>query len=218
MRTDPYTVPDPARAALVVIDTQNDFTLPDAPACITGTQAALPAMARTVEAFRAAGRPVIHIVRLYRADGSNVDACRRHAIENGAAIARPDTPGAQIVSALWGDRILTQDAQRLLDGEAQPVGEKEWILYKPRWSAFHQTALAELLTAQSITSVVIAGCNFPNCPRATIYDASSRDLRVAVVTDALSGLYDRGLTELQGIGVLPLVAAQIPDWLAGHLA
>jgi hypothetical protein len=46
-----------------------------------------------------------------------------------------------------------------------------------------------------------AGCNFPNCPRTSIYEASERDFRIVVIDDAVSGLYDRGRAELEGIGV-----------------
>jgi nicotinamidase-related amidase len=48
---------------------------------------------------------------------------------------------------------------------------------------------------------VICGCNFPNCPRTTIYEASERDFNIVFVPDATSGVYARGLDELKGIGV-----------------
>jgi len=59
----------------------------------------------------------------------------------------------------------------------------------------------------------VAGFNFPNCPRATIYDATMRDLRVAVVRDAVSGLYDRALQELRAVGVAMIDADDVADWL-----
>jgi nicotinamidase-related amidase len=52
-----------------------------------------------------------------------------------------------------------------------------------------------------VDTVVVAGCNYPNCPRASIYEASERDYLVVLVEDAVSGLYDRGRTELTNIGV-----------------
>ena len=55
-----------------------------------------------------------------------------------------------------------------------------------------------------VNTTAVCGCNFPNCPRATIYEASERDFRVAVVADATSGLYERGLRELENIGVEPV--------------
>lgn len=52
-----------------------------------------------------------------------------------------------------------------------------------------------------MTTLVFSGCNFPNCPRTSIYEASERDFRVVVARNAVSGLYERGERELVGIGV-----------------
>ena len=40
-----------------------------------------------------------------------------------------------------------------------------------------------------------------------------RDLRVAVVRDAVSGLYDRALQELRAVGVAMIDADDVADWL-----
>jgi len=211
--TDPYITPDPARAALIVIDVQNDFTLADAPARIAGTLEALPAMKTVLDAFRRHGRPIFHVIRLYQADGSNADLCRRALIESGKNIVRPGTRGAEIVDALKPDPSVMQDCAKLLAGEAQPLGAQEWALYKPRWSAFYGTRLDALLQQLDVNTLMFVGCNFPNCPRSTIYDASSRDFRLVVAEDAISGLYDKGLQELRGIGVVPMTAAATANWL-----
>ena len=53
------------------------------------------------------------------------------------------------------------------------------------------------------------GCNFPNCPRTSIYEASERDFRVVVVEDAISGIYERGKEELRNIGVTIATAEEV---------
>jgi hypothetical protein len=58
-------------------------------------------------------------------------------------------------------------------------------------------------------TLVFCGCNFPNCPRTSIYEASERDFRIVLAHDALSGLYERGERELGAIGVLMLAAGEI---------
>ena len=68
------------------IDTPRDLTLPGAPAEIAGTMEAASVMRRLVAAFRQEGKPIVHLVRLYRPDGSNVDLCRREAIEQGKSV------------------------------------------------------------------------------------------------------------------------------------
>jgi len=56
---------------------------------------------------------------------------------------------------------------------------------------------------------VFCGCNFPNCPRTSIYEASERDFRTVIVEDAISGLYERGRQELINIGVAALTTAAV---------
>jgi nicotinamidase-related amidase len=204
--TDSYTAPEWEHAALLTIDVQNDFTLPGAPAEIPGTLKKVPEMARLVAAFRHAGRPIIHIVRLYRADGENADACRRELLAGGLSLVRPGTPGANVVADLLPPDGAPMDPDLLLRGEPQPIAAHEWLVYKPRWGAFYRTGLEHLLNALRVTTLVICGCNFPNCPRATIYEASERDFRLVVPAAALSGIYARGVAELAAIGVsLPTV-------------
>jgi len=210
---DTYTRPDPEQAALLTIDTQNDFTLPGAPAEIEGTVDAVPRMARLAGAFRSAEAPIVHVVRLYEADGSNVDRCRRAAIEEGAEIVRPGTDGAELVEKLKPSEDVGLEADRLLDGEFQQLGSREWLLYKPRWSAFFRTDLDEFLTERGVDTVVVCGCNFPNCPRTTVYEASERDYRIVLVPDVTSGTYERGLSELSNIGVALMDTAEVVEWI-----
>jgi nicotinamidase-related amidase len=202
-------------AALITIDTQRDF-LDGGASPIRGTSAVLPAMCELVEGFRAAGRPIVHIVRLYERDGSNAELCRRELLAAGAELVIRDTPGAQLARELLPDSDLRLDPELLLAGGVQSLGPNEVAMYKPRWGAFYRTSLEEHLRERGISTVVFAGCNFPNCPRTSIYEASERDFRVAVVRDALSGLYERGEQELLGIGVQLLSAREVTRALVAH--
>ncbi len=202
-----YVAPELAEAALVTIDTQVD-TLEGRPLEVPGTSEALPRIAALAAAFREAGRPIVHIVRLYRPDGSNVDPCRRATVEAGAEILAPGTPGSQLAPGLTATPIEL-DAERLLAGEAQEIGPGEVAIYKPRWGAFYETPLAGHLRARGVSTIVFCGANFPNCPRTSIYEASERDFRVLLADDATSGLYERGRVELESIGVTLMPAAEV---------
>jgi nicotinamidase-related amidase len=57
-----YTAPEVDRSALVLIDVQNDFV--SGAAVVDGTAERIEVMARLAALFRAAGRPIVHIVRL----------------------------------------------------------------------------------------------------------------------------------------------------------
>jgi nicotinamidase-related amidase len=211
-----YTEPHPDSAALLTIDVQRDFSLPAAPLEIPGTMDAAPRIRRVLDAFRAAGGLIVHVVRLYQEDGSNVDPVRRAAVEGGAHMAAPGSDGAELLDELKPDPALRLDAEALLQGKFQRLAENEFVMYKPRWGAFHGTQLEAFLRERGIDTIVLAGCNFPNCPRTTIYEASERDFRIVAVVDAISGAYDRGVQELRNIGVLALTTDQCLAWFAGE--
>ena len=203
-----YLAPDFTSVALLTIDTQRD-TLDGQPFEIPGTAAALPEMRRLAEAFRATGRPIVHVVRLYQPDGSNVDLCRRRTVAEGARLVLAGSPGAELAPGLVPPNAPGLDAQLLLAGGIQHAGPGEVVIYKPRWGAFFQTPLEAHLRALGVSTLVFAGCNFPNCPRTSIYEASERDFRLVLVEDAVSGLYERGKDELRGIGVALMNAAEL---------
>lgn len=81
------------------------------------------------------------------------------------------------------------------------IGPAESIIYKPRFGAFFRTPLEKHLSDLGINTLMITGSNYPNCPRATIYEASERDFRIVAVRDGISLLGPNGIHELEGIGV-----------------
>jgi len=210
---DPHTDPELDRAALISIDTQCD-TLDGGALEIAGTSQALPAMRALCEAFRASARPIVHVVRLYEPDGSNVDPCRRAAVAGGTPMLLTGAPGSALADELLPQRGVSLDCPLLLGGGLQRLGPHEMALYKPRWGAFYRTPLEQHLRALDVSTLVFCGCNFPNCPRTSIYEASERDFRVVLARDAISGLYERGEAELLAIGVHVLDAAELIDAMA----
>jgi nicotinamidase-related amidase len=156
-------------------------------------------MVELVTAYRSAALPIVHVVRLY--DGDDVDLVRRAAVRAGMPMVRPGSPGAQIAPQLRLNPDLTLDSGALLTGKLQKVGENEVVMWKPRWSAFYRTPLDDHLRRLGVDTVVLTGCNFPNCPRAALFDASQRDYRVVVVEDATSRLTPERLADAVALGV-----------------
>jgi nicotinamidase-related amidase len=200
---DKFTSADWRNAALLTIDTQNDFTLSNSPFAITGTFEIVAKMRHVLHAFRNTDRPIIHVIRIYNPDGSNVDLSRKRVVgELGKKLVIAGTQGAELVDALKPPNSKVRlDTELLLKGKLQQVATKEWIMYKPRWGAFYATPLERHLRNLNTNTLVICGCNFPNCPRTTVYEASERDFRVVLISDATSNVYERGLQELDKIGV-----------------
>jgi len=213
-----YLAPDFSSAALVTIDTQVD-TLDQQPLEVPGTSAAVPKIAALAAVFRDAGRPIVHVVRLYRGDGSNVDLCRRSAVEAGAKILAPGSSGSQLAPGIVEHPAsFTPEASELLEGRAQEVGSTEVVMYKPRWGSFYETPLEDHLRRNGVSTIVFCGCNFPNCPRTSIYEASERDFRVVLAEDGISGLYEKGREELESIGVRLMPTAEIIETVANPIA
>ena len=149
--------------ALVIIDMQNDFVLPEAPLCVKGAQATVPTIQKLLDRARAEGWRVIHVIRQHRRDGSDVEIGRAPLFTQGAGICVPGTKGAEIVD------------------ELAPLPD-ETILRKLRFSAFFQTELDMILRRLKIDTLLIAGTQYPNCVRGTATDAMSHDYNTIVVT------------------------------------
>ena len=212
--TTPYTELHPGSCALLTIDVQNDYADPAGARPVPGMDEVLPHLREVLQAFRSAGLPIVHAVRLYREDGSNVDPCRRWQFERGELRA--------VVAGSWGSQLLAAisptesplEAERLLAGEAQELAPGERALYKPRFSAFHATPLEGLLGSLGIDSVVIVGITFPNCVLATQLGATDRDYRVGLVPAACTQVSEEGLLAMANKGVQLMSARELRELLS----
>lgn len=202
-----YTEPNFRSSALISIDVQRD-TLDGQPLEISGTSAALPNMKMVLDAYRDQRMPIVHIVRIYKKDGSNVDLCRKQAVENGAQMLLEGSPGCELASEIFPLPVHL-DFNLLLSGMVQEISSHEVVMYKPRWGAFYNTPLDSHLSKLGVDTLVFIGCNFPNCPRASIYEAGERDFKIALVEDAISGLYPKGKEEMSNIGVQVITARAV---------
>lgn len=208
MLDDRHLAPHWATAALVTIDMQRDY-LSDAEFGVAGTTEIVPNLTALSRAFREAGRPIVHMLRLYPRDGRDVDRVRRTRVEGGADFVSPGTPGRLLVDGLIPTDAPDLNDELLLAGKPQPLGPGEYALYKPRWGAFYRTPLADLLAWHGVDTLVIAGCNLPNCTRASVVEAHERDFRVVLVPDAVSQTSELGLREVAGLGTILISTADV---------
>ncbi len=209
-----YCVPERKGAALLTLSAQRDFLEPGSPVKVHGGERAIPAIRRLVEGFRSRRAPVFHALRLYRPDGSNVDACRRQAVEGGMRVLMPGSLGSEILDELKPDPSIRLNPERLLSGRMQDIGPSERVFYRPRWGAFHDTVLEPHLRALNVTTLVICGLSFATGTRATIYESSARDFRTVVVTDALASATEDGVREMGRMGVYLMTSDSCLSWLS----
>ena len=204
---DVYTEPLFDSAALLTIDMQRDL-LDGEPFCVPGTSEVLPQVTLTVEAFRATGRPLVHLVGLHGAPDDDLDGGRPSDVISGRGMLQTGSAGSQLAPGVVPG-LKALDADMLLSGQPQEVWPHESVVYRPRWGAFFQTPLEEHLADCGVTTVVVAGCDFPHCPRTTVYEALELDYRVVLVTDAVSGLNIQWEQELAALGVALMTAEEV---------
>jgi len=128
---------------------------------------------------------VVHVIREYRADGSDIEKFRLEYFKKHP-YALPGSKGAKIIA------------------ELTPV-EGEIVLIKNRFSAFLGTELDLILRRNFIRQLVVAGIQYPNCLRATIFDAVSFDYDVTVIyecaTAANKEVEEANIVDLKNVGV-----------------
>jgi nicotinamidase-related amidase len=181
------------RAALLVIDMQNDFVRPDGPMAVAGAEDIIPAVQRLLQSFRERGLPVIHAFREHREDASDVEIPRIERF-NKRKYGIRGTKGAEIVD------------------ELKPVAG-ETLLPKQRFSAFFMTELPLILGRIRPEYVVIAGVQTPNCIRQSAVDSLSYDFKTIVVSDATaattSEVHRANLNDLERLGIEILTVEQV---------
>lgn len=174
------------KCALIIIDMQNDFVLPDAPSRVSGAYETVPKILETLEAFRKMGWPIFHVFREYREDGSDIEVTRLRGFLEKQKYCVPGTKGCEIVEQL----------------KPQP---DEYRLVKNRFSAFMQTELDWMLRRLGINHLVVCGTQYPNCIRTTVFDGVAYGYQVTVLNDATSAqtpeIAEANVRDILNIGV-----------------
>jgi len=151
--------------ALLVVDAVRAYSDAGSPLWLAGAAGALGAVARLVDAARAAGRPVIWTRVGYRPGAGE------------AALFRAKVPALRVFEE--GDPLGAWSAT---------VGPAtgETVVTKHFASAFFGTDLSSELTAARVDTVVVCGFSTSGCVRASATDALQHGFRPMVVADAVA--------------------------------
>ena len=163
---------DPEKTVLLMIDMQKAFVEPGAALCIKGAKNTVPACAAALNDARRIGIKVIWIKRVYSEDGSNMEIPRRKMLEE-QGLSGVLAPGSMGINS-----VEEPDGMIRFD--------EEMVIIKPRWSAFFQTGLDDILRKAGIENVILAGTTTPNCIRTTCYDSIAYDYRTIVMEKCTS--------------------------------
>ena len=136
-----------------------------------------PMIARAAELFqelRAIGVPVIHVVTEYRESGEIASNPFWKAIHDDPTKARKGilrhnlagSQGTEIIPELYAEGDLV-------------------VRGKKRYSAFYATDLDFLLRRLGVDTLILAGINTTTCILCTAFEATNRDFRVVIASDAV---------------------------------
>ena len=167
----PHAPPDLARAALLVVDLQNDFLHPDGAYGRAGQGApeiaALPARIKPLaEAMRARGGLVIATGFTLQPGRGGEPIISPHLKELRPFLRRGDfLPGS------WGHALVD---------ELQPA---DVAIEKVAYSAFYMTRLEWVLRKLGVDRLVVAGIVTNGGVASTVRDAHVRDIEAVVLED-----------------------------------
>jgi nicotinamidase-related amidase len=181
------------KAALLIIDMQNDFVLEGKPLKVAGATAVIPKIQAVLAEFRKRALPVFHVVRVHRADGSDVEIIRRELFRK-QPFAVAGSHGAAVI-----DELVPCDG--------------EYVLTKTRMSAFIGTELDLMLRTLGITTLFVCGIQTPNCIRTTVFDGIAYNYPVVLLDDATGAsseeVHRANVRDMQNIGVRVVNAADV---------
>jgi nicotinamidase-related amidase len=197
---------EPTTTALLVIDMQRDFVEPGGFGETLGNDVSqlrgvIAPLQRTLAATRAAGVTVIHTREGHLPDLSD---CPPAKLERGR-------PSMRIGDLGPNGRILIrgEHGHGIID-ELAPV-DGELVIDKPGKGAFYSTELGTMLSAASITSLVVTGVTTEVCVHTTVREANDRGYECLVLSDCVGSYFP----EFQDAG-LAMISAQggIFGWVA----
>ena len=176
----------PERTALINVDMQNCF-VEGSPISAPDGLAVLDRINRLAAVCRSAGIPVIHTSHVLRPDGSNMGVL------------------GEILPPVKGG-ILNKGAESAALHKGLVIDDRDILLDKPRFGAFHGTDLELILRSRDIDTVIISGIATGVCCETTAREATVRDFHVFFLSDgtATAGMGNVSAAELQRVALTTL--------------
>ena len=150
------------QSALLVVDLVNPMEFPGADRLLRQALPMLPTLARLKRRLKARGVPTIYV-------NDNFTHWLSDFRELVAICSQPESPGAEMVQAV-------------------PPEHDDYLVLKPKHSAFFATPLEVLLAQLGVRHVVVSGIAGDGCVLATAADAHMREFEVSVPPDCCASI------------------------------
>jgi ureidoacrylate peracid hydrolase len=175
----------PEKTAMLVVDMQNDFVQAGATAEIPRARAMAPHLNCLLDACRAHRIPVIYIHHVIR--GGDIDAGRL----------------ADLFEPVRNSQMLIAGTKNVEIYEGLKPHPGDWLVAKPRYSAFYGTDLEAILRSRGIDTLIIGGTVTNVCCDSTARDAFSRDYKVIFLSDG------NAAADMPDLGFGPISADEV---------
>jgi len=183
---------------LVVVDVQNDFADPNGSLFVKGGPEVVAAVNDLVAEATSAGSPVVYTQDWHPADTP-------HFAKDGGIWP------VHCVAGTWGAAFhpaLVVEGESIRKGTNGEDGYSGFTMRDPVDGDETSTGLAELLRADEVSSVVIAGLATDYCVKATALDAIDLGFHTVLLTagtrgvDLKPGDCQRAIEQMQSAGVV----------------
>jgi nicotinamidase-related amidase len=151
----------PEGVALIVVDPLRRFTVEGAPFEVEGASIILTEINVLAERFRINSLPVMWVSRLIRPQ-----------LSLGTRTASKYKGMSAAFLGEWAEMDHRLDVQ-----------PEDYVIFKPRHSAFYATDLEIILRENKVSEIWICGFTFNVCILATAFDAVARDIKVKFLID-----------------------------------
>jgi nicotinamidase-related amidase len=175
---------DIAHSALVIIDMQRDFIEPGGFGETLGNDVSLlaaivPACARVLAAWRAAGGLVVHTREAHKPDLSDCPPAKRNRGNPSLRIGDEGPMGRILVAGEPGNQIVAALA---------PVAG-EVVIDKPGKGAFYATPLQNLLHQAGVSHLVFMGVTTEVCVQTSMREANDRGYDCLLLEDCTESYF-----------------------------
>jgi ureidoacrylate peracid hydrolase len=175
--------PDIKKAALIIVDMQNDFVhpegsfahlareRPEAKIDMPFLMGTIPHVQRLADAFRKTGRPVVYVAHVLKPDYSDAQfPYWRVGIEPASGNR------THCVEGTWGAQIID---------DLKPQ-ESEHLVVKKGFGGFANTPLDTILRNMDVTTCVVSGVTTCVCVSTTVRGGVEHNYRMILVRDAVA--------------------------------